>query len=64
MSIEQLIDQLSDLGQTIGMKAEVKAWNLAHEQSPLQPLGVRNVDGISAGWDKATNQPIATLRLT
>jgi hypothetical protein len=64
MSIEQLIDQLSELGQTIGMKAEVKAWNLAHEQRPMEPLGVRNVSDVSAGWDKSSNKPVATLRLT
>lgn len=63
MTIEQLIDQLADLGQKIGLKSEVRAWNLTEQQSPLLPLDVRDVGGVSAGWDKRSDKPIATLRL-
>lgn len=63
MTIEQLIDQLADLGQKIGLKSEVRAWNLTEQQSPLLPLDVRDVGGVSAGWDKRSGKPIATLRL-
>ena len=63
MTIEQLIDQLASLGQKIGHKSEVRAWNLTEQQAPLMPLDVRSIEGVSAGWDKHANQPVATLRL-
>jgi hypothetical protein len=63
MTIEDLISQLADLGQKIGHKSEVRAWNLTEQQSPMLPLAVRDVAGVSAGWDKHANKPIATLRL-
>ena len=63
MTIEQLIDQLSTLGQTIGLKAEVNAWNIAERTNPMAPMGVRATSGVCAGWDKATQKPVATITL-
>lgn len=63
MTIEDLISRLADLGQKIGHKSEVRAWNLTEQQSPLLPLDVREVEGVSAGWDKRSDKPIATIRL-
>ena len=61
MTISQLIDELSNLGAVVGLDAEVKAWNL-HEA--MQPLEHRNVSGLCAGWDKDSNKPCATIRLS
>lgn len=62
MTISQIIDQLADLGQTIGLDANVKGWNVS--EHPLEPLGVRSVVDVSAGWDSNTKAPIATLRMS
>lgn len=63
MTIEQLIDALSNLGATIGLKAPVKAWFIAAPEE-LKPLDVAKVSGVVAGWDRSAQQPIATLKLT
>ena len=62
MTIEQLIDELSNLGAVIGIKTEVRAWYLGNE--PLHPLDVIKPTGVSAGWDKSTQQPIAEIKIT
>lgn len=63
MTIEQLIDELSNLGATIGLKAPVKAWLITTPEE-LKPLDVAKVSGVVAGWDRSAQQPIATLKLT
>jgi hypothetical protein len=61
LTIEQLIDQLANLGQVVGLDAKVEAWNI-HEA--MQPLETRGISGVSAGWDKVANKANATLRLS
>lgn len=61
LTIEQLIDQLANLGQAVGLDAKVEAWNI---HAAMQPLETRSISGVSAGWDKAANKTNATLRLS
>lgn len=61
LTIEQLIDQLANLGQVVGLDAKVEAWNITEA---MQPLETRGISGVSAVWDKATNKANATLRLS
>ena len=61
LTIEQLIDQLANLGQVVGLDAKVEAWNI---NEAMQPLETRGISGVSAGWDKAANKANATLRLS
>lgn len=62
MTIAELIDQLSNTGAVIGLNAPVKAWFLDAPEA-LKPLDVANTTGVSAGWDKATQRPIAIIKL-
>ena len=61
LTIEQLIDQLANLGQVVGLDAKVEAWNI---NDAIPPLATRGISGVSAVWDKATNKANATLRLS
>ena len=61
LTIEQLIDQLANLGQVVGLDAKVEAWNI---HDAMQPLETRGISGVSAGWDRTSNKPNATLRLS
>lgn len=61
LSIAQLIDELANLGQVVGLDAKVEAWNI---NDAIPPLATRCISGVSAGWDKAANKPNATLRLS
>lgn len=62
MTIAELIDHLSNTGAVIGLNAPVKAWFLA-SPAELKPLDVAQVSGVSAGWDKPTQRPIAIIKL-
>lgn len=61
LTIEQLIDQLANLGQVVGLDAKVEAWNI---NEAMQPLETRGISGVSAGWDRTANKANATLRLS
>lgn len=63
MTIEQLINELATLGQAIGHDAEVRTWNLREHENPNEPLGIRAVSGVSAGWDQRDHVPVATIKL-
>lgn len=62
LTIAELIDQLSNTGAVIGLDAPVKAWFLAKTEG-IKPLDVANTAGVSAGWDKPTQRPIAIIKL-
>ena len=61
LTIAQLIDELANLGQVVGLDAKVEAWNI---NDAIPPLATRGISGVSAGWDKAANKANATLRLS
>jgi hypothetical protein len=63
MTIERLINELATLGQVIGHKAEVLTWNLREHENPNEPLGIRAVSGVSAGWDKLKQASVATIKI-
>ena len=62
MTIEQLIDQLSTLGQTIGLKAEERL-NIAERTNPMALMGVRATSGVRR-MGQGHAKPVATITLT
>jgi hypothetical protein len=62
MNIEQLIDALSNTAAVIGPHAEVKAWHLG-KAAGTQPLDTFQTSGVSAGWDKGTQLPLAVIKI-
>jgi len=61
MTLRQLIDKASNIGATIGLDAEFRAWYVGSK--PVEPLDVFKTHGLAAGWDKASQKPIAEIRI-
>lgn len=62
MTLEQLINALSNTAAVIGPQAEVTAWHLGKQVETL-PLGTFRTTGVSAGWDAVTQQPLAVIKI-
>lgn len=62
MTLEQMIDALSNTAAVIGPKAEVQAWNVS-TAAGTQPLDAFHTTCVSAGWDQAKKQPVALIKI-
>ena len=62
LTIEQAIDQLSNLGQAIGMKSKVQAWYVGGTE-PVQPLSTFTATGIKEGRRDQTAERTAVIYL-
>lgn len=62
MTLEQIIDALSNTAAVIGPQAEVRAWHLG-TAAGAQPLDTFHTTSVSAGWDKNTQQPLAIIKI-
>jgi hypothetical protein len=62
LTIQQALDQLSDLGQEIGFSSKICGWYLGSEE--LQPLEKPTVSSIKIGNLDQTHERIAYIHLT
>lgn len=62
LTIEQAIDQLSNLGQAIGMKSKVQAWYVGGAE-PVQPLATFTATSIKEGRLDQTAERTAVIYL-
>ena len=62
LTIQQALDQLSDLGQEIGFSSKIRGWYLGSEE--LQPLEKPAVSSIKIGHLDQTHERIACIHLT
>ncbi len=63
LTIEQAIDQLSTVGQRIGMKAKVQAWYVGGREN-VQPIDTMAVTDVSEGRFNQTSERTAVLKIT
>jgi hypothetical protein len=63
MTIQELIDRLSDIGQEIGHKSEVHVWNLA-SKGGTDPLAVLKAKSAEIGRIGKTTTRIACINVS
>jgi len=62
MTIEEAIDELSTIGQRIGMKSKVQAWYIGGREE-VKPLDTFTATRIEEGRYNQTNERTAVIRI-